>query len=183
MKIYLILISLLFTVTSVSAQTGNAGNDCCRCQKHCQKTANDTCGFLPNGKVVKYNIVIQRENTDITGICIIKRTNDSIMGTVMNEFGIKAFDFIMSTRNQEIELDDVMAMLDKWYIKKVLRDDLKFILTCEGKSKSTNSRVLTVNEDMSMEMNNLTYKLKYILKPLDTSAQAEESEGVENSNK
>lgn len=63
----------------------------------------------------------------MTGICIINISADSsIVGTIVNEFGIKAFDFSYSMGRAK--LFNVISHLDKWYIRKVLRNDFRFIL-------------------------------------------------------
>ena len=45
---------------------------------------------------------------------------------MINEFGAKAFDFTYT--NGKVKVLNVVAFLDKWYIRRVLRRDLKHIL-------------------------------------------------------
>lgn len=78
----------------------------------------------------EYNLRMQFRGHEITGICVINKTNDSnLVGTVINEFGMKAFDFVYS--NGKIKLINIISFLDKWYIRKVLKKILAlFLLIC-----------------------------------------------------
>jgi hypothetical protein len=64
----------------------------------------------------------------ITGIMIVKHTCGEWRGSLVNEFGVKAFDFIVG--EEKCRLLNVIPFLDKWYIRRILARDL--ILLCEG---------------------------------------------------
>ena len=79
-------------------------------------------------------MLMQVRGQEITGICIMNVAPDnSIVGTVVNEFGVKAFDFTFSKGKAKVL--NVVGPLNKWYIKKVLRGDFTFILSSMDTSK------------------------------------------------
>lgn len=97
----------------------------------------------------QFNLLIEYRQHQITGICIIQTTSlssqlstlnsnaplpsegsgevPSIVGTVMNEFGTKFFDFTYS--NGKTRVFNLIKPINKWYIRRALRRDFQFILT------------------------------------------------------
>ena len=75
----------------------------------------------------EYYLLMQVKGQELTSICVIDTVSDgNLVGTVINEFGAKAFDFTYT--NGKVKVLNVVAFLDKWYIRRVLRRDLKHIL-------------------------------------------------------
>ena len=65
---------------------------------------------------------------EITSICLMNVEDDgSIVGTVVNEMGVKAFDFTYA--NGKAKVINVLGPLNKWYIRMVLQKDFSFILS------------------------------------------------------
>ena len=62
----------------------------------------------------EYNLLMQVKGQELTSICM------------MNEMGMKAFDFTFDRGKAKVL--NVVAFLNKWYIRKVLRKDLAYIL-------------------------------------------------------
>jgi hypothetical protein len=122
--------------------------------------------FSFNGNTLKYNISIQRKDMSITGICIMKNTGSDILGSVVNEFGIKAFDFDYNINEKKVELDNVVGFIDKWYIRKILKDDLEFLFSYSNNMEKDKSISITILDDKSIEMDNDKYHLKYTFTPL-----------------
>ena len=60
----------------------------------------------------------------ISGVCILVKEEGLIKGSLFNEFGITALDFNYDPRHQKIHLHSVISMMDKWYIRRVLKKDL-----------------------------------------------------------
>ena len=54
---------------------------------------------LPLGETVKMSLVIDTPKASISGICLMQREEQKVVGTVVNEFGIKAFDVITFFRS------------------------------------------------------------------------------------
>jgi hypothetical protein len=83
-------------------------------------------GLFDSVSVRKFQASIIYNKSEISGILILKKTNDSIMaGSFINEFGIKGFDFIISPEGTI--LSNIFRKLDKWYIRRTLGNDLHFL--------------------------------------------------------
>lgn len=76
----------------------------------------------------KYAATIEMKKGYISGICILSEEGDTIRGSFFNEFGISAFDFTYQRSRQKVKLENVIRMLDKWYIKRVLKKDMVHVL-------------------------------------------------------
>ena len=98
------------------------------------------------------NLLMQVRQREITGLCIMETASDSsIVGTVINEFGTKIFDFTYN--NGKTRVFNLIAPINKWYIRRELRRDFQFILT-------------------NLKENGITVKrkrIKYTLTPITTS--------------
>ena len=127
----------------------------------------------------KYRITINTDKMDISGIWVVKRMDQSWRGTMMNEFGLKMFDFICTAKG--CELMNVAALANKWYIKKTIADDVQFILEIDNSiykkgrtaHRSRNNDTLTIANKNKMlqrfaigemvmyhKQRNLTYSFK-----------------------
>ncbi|MDR1005167.1 MAG: hypothetical protein LBL97_09255 [Prevotellaceae bacterium] len=112
----------------------------------------------------RYNLVISTPKASLTGICLLRSTNDSIVGSVVNEFGIKAFDFIFTARRQQVKLRNVAFFLDKWYIRRVVRSDLRYLLSARRKASSRKS--LSGSADSTLVLTNKRHRMEYTFTPL-----------------
>lgn len=56
---------------------------------------------------------------------MVKNIGTQIAGTIVSEFGIRAFDFTMSQDRRRVKLLTVMKPLDKCLIRKAIARDLK----------------------------------------------------------
>jgi len=77
-----------------------------------------------------YRITISRGEMNLSGIWVVRQMNESWRGTMINEFGLKIFDFICTA--SRCELINVNAFADKWYIKRTIAGDLQFILEIDN---------------------------------------------------
>ena len=78
--------------------------------------------------VSRMSVEISFEKGGITGVCLLRNEEQTVSGTIMNEFGIKVFDFVYYRQRDKLRLFNVIEMLDKWYIRRVVRRDLKQVL-------------------------------------------------------
>lgn len=77
-----------------------------------------------------YRIVLRAPGNTLTGLCILKKSGDEWRGTLINEMGAKAFDFIIT--DDKCELLHVISLMDKWYIKKTVATDLHFLFNVDN---------------------------------------------------
>jgi myo-inositol-hexaphosphate 3-phosphohydrolase len=79
-----------------------------------------------------FRMTFSTPQTDITGIYIVKQINGKWRGTIINEFGLKVLDFVSST--EECKLLNVISFLDKWYIKKEMASDIRFMMEIDNEN-------------------------------------------------
>ena len=94
------------------------------------------------GERAKYAAYIEMPKAYVSGICVLLQEDGLIKGSLFNEFGITALDFTYNPQRDKIKLHSVMKMMDKWYIRKVLKKDLHQVMKTlkEGQTEYTNQR-------------------------------------------
>ena len=80
------------------------------------------------GSKVKYNATIEMSKGYVSGVCIMTNDGGVIKGSLFNEFGISAIDFTYQPDKKKVKLLSVIKILNKWYIKRVLRKDLEQVM-------------------------------------------------------
>lgn len=117
MRKYLLLISiLLLSLASLTVQA----QDSLIVQ---QAPLSDSIGCK-----TKYATTIELSKGYLSGITIMVREADVYHGVLFNEFGITALEFTYQPQTKKVELIEVIAMLDKWYIRRVLKNDLQYVM-------------------------------------------------------
>lgn len=86
--------------------------------------------FFPTveGRRAEYAVTLDFGRVHLTGVCVMKCIDGAIVGTLMNEFGIRAFDFRCDAPCGRVALLNVAGPLDRWYVRRTLRRDLKLLL-------------------------------------------------------
>ena len=80
------------------------------------------------GCKTKYATTIELSKGYLSGITVMVREADVYHGVLFNEFGITALEFTYQPQIKKVELIEVIAMLDKWYIRRVLKNDLQHVM-------------------------------------------------------
>jgi len=122
--------------------------------------------LLPLNGRQQYSMTITARKAEITGICIIKTDGEGSRGAIVNEFGIHALDFVVSADRKKVKLLNVIPAMNRWYVKKVVRKDLKILFLSTQAGKQRAGRVLTHEDDGTITLQNTKFKLKYSLKLL-----------------
>jgi hypothetical protein len=151
MKVTSLLISLLMLLSALSVSAQDSSDSL----------------FSFQGNTLKYNMSIQRKEMNITGICMMRRTGNDIIGSVVNEFGIKAFDFDYNIDKKKVKLNNVVGFINKWYIRKILKGDLKYLFSYGKNMEKDKNRDVIIGADKSIEMDNNKFHLKYVFTPLN----------------
>lgn len=84
--------------------------------------------FPADGESIRFTAYIEMEKGYVSGICILHRDGDTVHGSLFNEFGITALDFTYRLERKKVKLHTVMPMMNKWYIRKVLKKDLRQLM-------------------------------------------------------
>lgn len=115
----------------------------------------------------RYTFQIETPKAFLSGVLMTKAQDDSIIGSMVNEFGVSAIDFSFSIKKDKLKLINVVSFLNKWYIKKTLDSDLKFIIHQIYHLPWKNKHHYIVESvDDSITILNSRRKLKYVFTPL-----------------
>lgn len=113
-----------------------------------------------------YNTVINvNEKVSVTGICVMRRDSSGGALSLVNEFGIKAFDAAYSDRAKRVKLLNVIGFLDKRYIRRVIEKDLVLLFDPDG--GRGRKRSVAVSGDSLIVLTNRRTKTTYKLEPID----------------
>ena len=116
---------------------------------------------------LQYNLLMDARGHEVTGLCIMNISADgSVVGTIINELGVKAFDF---TRDHgRTRVLNVLGPLNKWYIRKVLRNDVTFILDHirEGREAQWKKRRIVFQPDGDIRVCNDRFRINYTFTPM-----------------
>lgn len=112
-----------------------------------------------------YSITLDFAQMNLSGICAVCNRNDTIVGTIMNEFGVKAFDFSYNKTKQKTKLTNVVKMMNKWYLRKIISTDISILLRKNNTKKQLSRHELRVSSDSVVLINN-KYCIKYKFKQI-----------------
>lgn len=113
-----------------------------------------------DGGRTECNAMIEMPKGSVSGICVLLHDGDTIKGAVINEFGITTLSFHYLIKKDKVKLKDVVAMLDKWYIRRVVARDLR--------------RLLHALRDGTPQYTDGRYHITYSLSPMGRAAHGEE---------
>ncbi|MCD8317558.1 MAG: hypothetical protein LUC45_01295 [Paraprevotella sp.] len=105
----------------------------------------------------------------VSGICIIRMDGTERTMSVVNEFGIKAYDAIYSSVDGKVRLYNVIGFLNKRYIHRVITKDMAVLFSFG--SKTLKGRTFLSGDDCSIVLNNIRLKIIYHLKPIEHAVE------------
>lgn len=125
----------------------------------------------------KYAFQIETAGGFVSGILLVSEDDENINGSMINEFGVSAIDFSYSKKRQKVKLLNVVSFLNKWYIKQVLRNDIKFCLhvLCDTPFKRRHDYDVVNTPDSVTIINNKRH-IKYSFSPLTITANEDGTE-------
>lgn len=130
-----------------------------------------------NCKRSRYAFQIETQKAAVTGIMILKETADEIAGSMVNEFGVSAIDFIYNKKKDSIKLLSVVSFLNKWYIKKVLKKDLKLSIQLLTDLPGKQPKNYEIDQmDAYLIILNIKRKIKYTFNIMESESPAYETE-------
>lgn len=127
--------------------------------------------------VEQREFVVDMGKAHLTGIMLTRVTDDEITGSLMNEFGISAVSFIYNRKTDKLKLVEVASFLNKWYIKNVLKNDLKhcihnlYGIDCDKE----NGYILELSENL-VKLTNRKRNISYTFTPLQQEEELMEQE-------
>ncbi|MDD4589308.1 MAG: hypothetical protein PHG06_02600 [Parabacteroides sp.] len=107
-----------------------------------------------------YQITLQIGEKNMTGICLLKKTGDKWNGSLINEFGIKAFDF--TSDEGMTHLHHIVSFLDKWYIRRTIEQDLHYLFNIDAtKTGNEKKRYIRRKSPTSFILVNRIHHIQY----------------------
>jgi hypothetical protein len=113
-------------------------------------------------KAARYHVLITARQAEITGVMVVKRVPGGWRGSLINEFGVKAFDFI--AEGGRCRLLNTIAFLDKWYIRRAIAADLSFLC---GTGKDDGKRLAERRDDGVILLRDERHGIKYVFQPVE----------------
>lgn len=92
---------------------------------------------LNEGECVYYNFTMTSSRAEIRGLCILKLNGKVINASIMNDFGATFIDYSYQVKKLKVKLHYVVGQLDKWYIRRVLKRDLKKVMIAMYNKETT----------------------------------------------
>jgi hypothetical protein len=111
------------------------------------------------GRTSGYQVRIRTEQAEVTGILIVKHIDGEWRGSLMNEFGLKAFDLVASER--KCRLIHVVPFLDKWYIRRTIERDFIYLFRDAPKGKAARNKRLTRTGEGAFVLKNTARHIEY----------------------
>lgn len=118
----------------------------------------------------RYYFELNRDGNSLSGLLITRQENGEILGSIINEFGVSAIDFVYQCKQRHFELKHVAKFLDKWYIRRTLKKDLAYCLDClyNLNPKPSNTYIIVTNPDSTCILNR-KLNIAYTFSPLISS--------------
>lgn len=116
--------------------------------------------FLNNeGDKAKYTVMIDFNKAYISGVGVVARQEQKIVGSVFNEFGVSVLSFSYDTQKGKTKILDTIGFLNKWYIKRVLKRDINSLMNVFDSSGAVYRN----------EKRNITYTFSPLIEQNDTT--------------
>lgn len=128
---------------------------------------DNICAEVNTLQPTRYTFEMAMSKGRLSGILITKESDNNIMGSMVNEFGISAFSFTYDKAKDKIKLENVIGFLDRWYIKKLLSNDIKYcVYTLYGiPQKNKEAYSVEINEGLTI-VTNKKRKITYSFSPM-----------------
>ena len=136
------------------------------------------------GGVSRYRVTIAMGGKgEISGVCVIKTDTTGVTrGVIVNEFGLQGLAFTASPRIKKVKIREAMPALNKWYIKRVLAEDIKAVLTAGGDNTRSGKRLITLDDNGTVTLINEKYNIEYVFAPLPPGESDTESGTLDEEN-
>lgn len=86
--------------------------------------------FVPDStEVLQLLFSMQRKDFEFSGLLIEKNDSGKLLGAIMNDFGVRAFNFTYDKNTGFLEINDMAMFLDKFYIRPALKSIIRRLLT------------------------------------------------------
>lgn len=123
--------------------------------------------LVPANSSRKYAVAIAFRQASLSGICVVRDREKDVAGSVVNEFGIKAFDFVYDKQKRKLKVRNVIKALDKWYIRRVVNADLGVLFREKNSKRQLRHRRIYHEGDSVVALENTKRGIRYKFKTID----------------
>lgn len=119
----------------------------------------------------QYRLIITGDGFELSGVLICRLVDGQVVGAVVNEFGIKAFDIV--SKGSRCRLINVIGVLDRCLVRRSIEGDMTMLLLTdtssvvveeEGSRRVVSGKRQTIfNADRSVVLLNSRSKMQYTL--------------------
>ncbi len=128
--------------------------------------AQDSRVVLRPGEVNRFRVGIDLGRARLSGIMVVGTSGEDVVGAVVNEFGIKAFDF--ECRRGKCRVRNVAGPMDRWYVRRTIAADMRRLFCGEGRGLYEFE-----SEDGVAVLRNVRRGIRYELSPLAEGGEKE----------
>ena len=89
----------------------------------------------------------------------------------LSYWAMPAPTLMVSADRRKVKLLNVIAMMDRWYVRRVVKKDLRTLFNATADGEQGSGRTVTVEPDGTVTLTNTRYKLKYSLKKLHEATE------------
>lgn len=61
----------------------------------------------------------------LSGLCVVRVERDSLIGAMINEFGVQAFDFHYERVSQKLRLQHLIPPLNRFFLRRIIKRDVR----------------------------------------------------------
>jgi hypothetical protein len=128
-------------------------------------STNSNHPLLDKEKTSRYQLFAKINQVEISGIMILKYTEGAWQGSLVNEFGVKAFDLVAP--KGKCRLQNILPFLDKWYIRRTIASDLAFLFWETGQGKPGKGKSMERLPDGTLLLKNEKHHITYLFQPFE----------------
>ncbi len=92
---------------------------------------------IEEGSIKRYTANVDMPKGYISGICTLMRQDQTILGSIFNEFGVTMIGFVYYPSKDKVKLLSLNDKLDKWYVRRVMKADLRQLIHALDQGKLT----------------------------------------------
>lgn len=115
----------------------------------------------------KYGFNLNYKGGGLSGFMLLSDRDDYVAGSIVNEFGFSAVDFLYQKKTDKVKLLSIIKFLDKWYIRPTLRNDIREIVCHLYGYQCKRNKNIEINESYDSTIMIIDKKrgLSYIIRP------------------
>ena len=96
--------------------------------------------LVPLGESTRLRAEITAGAMNVSGLMVVRRVDGEWRGSVVNEFGVRAFDFTLSADRRKVRVLNAIGPLRRRMVRRTLQNDLAFLFGARGEAEKKGTR-------------------------------------------